>query len=127
MVAAVDHHNSILDSHRPTQMSYQGSPQLDGSHPSHYQDVPNFNEMNEYNISYGAMDEVVWDLPGGPVNLVDGRRARISKFHSDAEKRERKLVLARLRQKRFREKMKMLRVVHSDANLPPSDSSDHLT
>lgn len=82
----------------------------DGAFPSIIQEhLNNFGEIPECGSPCSNEENILLDIPGGPVNLFDCRRTRISKSHSDAEKRERKLVLARLRQRRFRERMKKLR------------------
>lgn len=97
-------------------MSVQGSPTFDGGL---VQDMNKLRDVSEYCLPYNVEDTVDLDIPGGPVNLMDCRKTRISRMHSEAEKRERKLVLGRLRQRRFREKMKRLRE-HCDFSLQPT-------
>lgn len=108
-VAAIDQLSIVPDSHKMmAHMSFQGNSQFDGGISSLIQDSTCAIDMTDLKFPYCVEDNNVLEIPGGPVDLVDCRRSRISKSHSEEEKRERKLVLARLRQRRFREKMKRL-------------------
>lgn len=117
-VADINQQGSVPDSLKlMTHMSLQGRSNSDGGLSSLLQDISSFGDGPEYGLSFSADNKTILDVPGGPVNLVDCRRTRISSSHPDALKRERKLVLGRLRQRRFREKMKRLREIHG-MNVP---------
>lgn len=122
--AAVDHHSSVLDTLK--MMSFDGSSKFDGDRSNLIQDMNKMRDMSEYCSPYNVENSLDFDIPGGPVNLVDCRRTRIRKLHSEEEKRERKLVLARLRQRRFRERMKRIKDVHSGGSFQPIFQTSNL-